>query len=116
MQRQGGSHIPFVGYAYSPGIMVAEMGGANPYRIITSATPTKEGHATVRLSLAVPSPADGTQPNRDACLFLLQHSKDGLEKDNMIWEHLSPDAPPHFTARDEPVIEFRKFCQDFMEN
>ena len=38
-----------------------------------------------------------------------------LDRDRVIWEHLSPRSPSRYTALDKPVLEFKEFCSRFME-
>jgi hypothetical protein len=109
----GSNLVPYAACCYSPGIMIAEIGGAMPYRIITAATPDRERGSKIHLSLAVPQAPDISSPDKHDFQFLLEQSKSGLEKDNQIWEHLARDISPQFTARDASVIEFQKFCQEF---
>jgi 3-ketosteroid 9alpha-monooxygenase subunit A len=104
--------VPFIARAYSPGIVVFEMGGNHPYTVITSATPTETG-CVIRLSLAVPRGEDGALPDERLCQYLIAQSRKGLEADRVIWESLSPDHPDHWTEHDEGVMGFRRFCLRF---
>ena len=107
--------VPYLARAFSPGVVVSEMGGANPYVVLTCATPGPEGDTVVRLSLAVPPAADGRAPSKDQCRYLLDRSRAGLAKDQVIWEHLVPGAPSRLTPADAVVAEFRTFCRAFLD-
>ncbi len=106
-------HVPFVVRAYSPNVAVSDLGGDKPYWVITCATPTADGGSTVRLSLAMPAGAGGAPPSEEMCHYLLRQSKTGLEMDQVVWEHLIPDATPHYTAADAAVVAFQTFCDRF---
>ena len=103
--------VPYVARAFSPGIVVSEMGGPNPYAVITCATPGPEGDCAIRLSLAVPAAADGRAPGQDLCRYLLDRSRAGLAKDQLIWENLVPGAPSRLTPADAVIVAFRAFCR-----
>lgn len=106
--------VPFIARAFSPGIVVSEMGGDDPYWVATTATPTPDGDCVIRLSLAVPATTD-SPPSIELCQYLLKQSKAGIEKDRVIWENMSITSPTRLTARDAAIVEFRKFCQRFHE-
>jgi hypothetical protein len=108
------SDVPFVARAFSPGIVVSELGGDYPYTVLTAATPTADGGCVIRLSLALPVDAAHSLPRVELQDYLLRRSRDGLEKDRIVWEHLNPvsDAPEN--VLDAPVLEFRAFCSRFV--
>jgi hypothetical protein len=104
---------PYVARAFSPWVIVSELRGDRPYRVITAATPTADGGCTIRLTLLVPA-ADGP-PSSAWCESMLRHSREGLERDRLIWEHLAPAVNPRLTPGDAPVVAFREFCRRFVE-
>jgi 3-ketosteroid 9alpha-monooxygenase subunit A len=110
-----GGCVPFVAHAYSPGIVISNLGGAYPYTVITASTPITDGECTIRLSLALPLGEDGGRPRQELCDYLLRRSRAGLEKDRVVWEHRCETSPNHYTPLDEPVREFRTFCGRFAE-
>jgi len=107
------SDVPFVARAFSPGIVVSELGGAYPYTVITAATPTEDGSCVIRLSLALPLDAAAGPPRPELQEYLLRRSRDGLEKDRIVWEHLSATSDAPDSVLDAPVREFRAFCRLF---
>jgi phenylpropionate dioxygenase-like ring-hydroxylating dioxygenase large terminal subunit len=109
------SRVPFLARAFSPGVIVSDLGGAHPYSIVTAATPTGDSECVIRLSVALPPAEDGSQPRKDLIDFLLRRSRAGLDRDRVIWEHLSPGSPSRYTALDKPVLEFKEFCSRFIE-
>jgi hypothetical protein len=107
--------VPFLARAFSPGIIVSDLGGSHPYTVITAATPLPDGDCVIRLSLALPPTADGGPPRPELIDFLLRRSRAGLDRDRVVWEHLSPTSTARYTALDAPVREFREFCARFLE-
>lgn len=105
--------VPFVARAFSPGLVISQLGGAQPYAVITSATPTPDGFCRMRLSLALPGKKANQKPHPQLAQYLLEQSKIGIALDEAIWEHMIPDTQPHLSLRDATVIEFNKFCRQF---
>ena len=104
-----------VGYearVFSPWLIVSAVGGARPYVVVTGATSLPDETCVVRLALVAP-PHDGAPPTREWCQGILRNSRDGLEKDRLVWERLSPTAPWRLTPQDAPVLAFRAFCRRF---
>jgi 3-ketosteroid 9alpha-monooxygenase subunit A len=114
-QRHNLVRAPYIARAFSPCLAVTELGGETPYGVITAATPTPDGACVVRLSLAVPTPSDSSEPSQDWCRMMLGYSRAGLEQDRIIWENLSITSPSRLTVQDSVVIQFREFCQRFQE-
>jgi phenylpropionate dioxygenase-like ring-hydroxylating dioxygenase large terminal subunit len=108
----GASRVPFVARAFSPGLVVTELGGAHPYAVITAATPAPEGGCVIRLSLALSPEPTGAPPSPERCQYLLRQSHAGLEKDRLVWEHMATNGPCHYVPQDAPVLAFRRFCHD----
>ncbi|MFB6448171.1 Rieske 2Fe-2S domain-containing protein [Bradyrhizobium tunisiense] len=110
-----GHCVPFRAVAFSPGVVISDLGGEYPYTIITSSTPNVDGTCTIRLSLALPKDEHGRPPAPDLCQFLLRRSREGLEQDRVVWEHRCEERPARYTSLDRPVREFRMFCARFTE-
>lgn len=108
-----GGRVPFRARAFSPGLVVSDLGGEHPYTVITAATPLPEGGCAIRLSLALERDAEGQPPRPDLVEFLLRRSREGLEKDRIVWEHRVEGAAPRYTPLDGPVRAFRDFCASF---
>jgi len=104
--------VPFSATAFSPSLVVSELGGPDPYFMITSALPNRDG-CTVRLSLALQPQADGSPPSREGARYLLRQATAGLEKDRPIWENMPPDAPFNPLPADQWVLAFRDFTARF---
>lgn len=104
--------VPFAARAFSPTVLVSELGGSNPYFMITSALPSREG-CVVRLSLALPPGPDGRPPGSEGARYLLRQATAGLEKDQMIWENLPPEPWLNPVPTDHWVQQFRAFAADF---
>jgi nitrite reductase/ring-hydroxylating ferredoxin subunit len=105
--------VPFRARAFSPGIVVSELGGEYPYTVLTAATPADDGGSVIRVSLALPPDAGSEPPRRELQEYLLRRSRDGLEKDRIVWEHLSAASDAPEARLDTPVREFRAFCRRF---
>jgi nitrite reductase/ring-hydroxylating ferredoxin subunit len=110
-----GAYVPFQAKAFSPGVVISDLGGAHPYTVITASTPNGDGSCTIRLSLALPKDEQDRPPKPELCEFLLRRSREGLEKDRVVWEHRCESAPARYMSIDEPVKEFRMFCARFAE-
>lgn len=106
--------VRYVARAFSPWIVVSVLQGPNPYYVITCATPSGN-ETTVRLSLIMPPDENGAAPSQTSCQYLLKQSRQGLEKDQVIWDNLRPDRVPRWTGADESVIGFRRFVETFRE-
>jgi 3-ketosteroid 9alpha-monooxygenase subunit A len=105
----------FIGRAFSPGLIVTQLQGDElPYTIITGATPQPDGQCIIRLAMLLPFEKYGNPPDRRLCDVLVQSSQAGFRDDQLIWEHVSPTAPHHLTARDNGIVEFQTFCRQFM--
>jgi phenylpropionate dioxygenase-like ring-hydroxylating dioxygenase large terminal subunit len=106
-------HVPFIARAFSPGIVLGQVGGDRPYMVITAATPVTKNDCLIRLSLAVPNAERDAPGSEEFCTRVLRESKAGLEQDQVIWESISPTAVCHYTAQDAAVLAFREFCAGF---
>ena len=100
--------IPFRACALSPQLVFSQIGGGNPYWVITGVTPTADG-CLVRQSLVIPR-SEGALPDTDRIAYLARASKEGLEQDRIIWEHLRPPACPRYGPDDAALLAFREFC------
>jgi nitrite reductase/ring-hydroxylating ferredoxin subunit len=110
---EGARPVPFVARAYSPGLVLSELGGEHPYKVITAATPVANGTCIVRLTVAIPADADGAPPDSALCQYLLEQSRAGIEKDRLVWEHLAPFRRERHTPGDGAVEAFQAFCARF---
>jgi 3-ketosteroid 9alpha-monooxygenase subunit A len=104
--------VPISISAYSPGVVVSDMGGMHPYSVVTTATPTTNG-CTVRVSFGMPRTAMAGGPDQKLCAYMIAQSRKGLEADKIIWESLAPGHVPSYAAEDASVIAYRQFCSRF---
>jgi hypothetical protein len=97
----------FVARAYSPHLVVTELGtGDAPYTIITGAVPDGTG--------CVGRVAIGVRPDRTESLPALVHgAKYAFDQDRVVWDHLDVHATQRLDAADTPVLAFRRFCASF---
>jgi len=102
--------IPFRACAVSPQLVFSQIGGANPYWVITGTCPTDDG-CVVRQALAVPQSGDAA-PDAERITYLARASKAGLEQDRVIWEHLRIPAEPSYGPDENAVAAFREYCRD----
>ena len=106
--------VPFQARAFSPTLVVSELGGHNPYCMITPAVPLESG-CRVHLSLAIKPGAAGTPPAQDDLRYLLRQATGGLEKDRVIWENLPAEPWLNAQTSDRWILGFREFCQRFFD-
>ncbi len=102
--------------AFSPGLVIAELNGEPPYlyKIITGATPQADHrHCTIRITLALPKALYEHMPVEGFSQALLDASRDGLEKDRLIWNHLNLEITPQWMLRDTVAQAFGEYCRQF---
>jgi len=100
-------------HVFSPTLLLTELGSIEaPNVVITGATPTTGG-SVIRVAVAVPRGANGAPPRPDVVAGLTADSRTAFEQDLVVWEHLVPHAPQHVDERDNMVMAFRQFCEDF---
>ena len=105
--------VPFVARAFSPYVVISQLGGDSPYVAITAATPRPEGGCVIRFSLAIPTATHDAMPadrRERRYRYLMEHSLAGIEQDVPIWEHLIELPAPDYDAADGAVVAFREFC------
>ncbi|MDB5072611.1 MAG: hypothetical protein JWM87_3722 [Candidatus Eremiobacteraeota bacterium] len=100
--------LPFVATAYSPSIVISELGGARPYTTITAARDTPDG-ALVRIVLAL---AKETAGDRDVP-YLLRQLDTAIDADEEIWREVREIEHPAYFADDAAVLGFRTFADEF---
>lgn len=102
---------PYSARAFSPTLVVSQLDGARPYRVVTSAL-DQSGRSKIFLSIALPRGHRTAQSDID---YLLGQMRAGLEQDRPIWENLDNDHVASFLPGDEAVAGFRAFCGAFDE-
>jgi hypothetical protein len=75
-----------------------------------------DGTSTVRLSVAMPRLLEGVEPPRELADLILKFESMGLEQDRPVWENLALAVTPRYTAEDDNVLQYRKFCERFSLN
>jgi 3-ketosteroid 9alpha-monooxygenase subunit A len=99
-------------HVFSPFLVVTELGAVDaPSVVITGATPSKTG-TIIRVAVLVPQQSTA-HARPDVISGLVADSRTAFEQDVMIWEHLVPGAPQNFDKRDDTVVAFRRFCEEF---
>jgi len=110
--------VPLLARAYSPNLTITQVavgGGDHPHFVIASAVPMLDGTSTIRLSVAMPV-IEGFAPPQEFADLMLQFESMGLEQDRPVWENLALNATPKYTAEDDNVLKYRKFCERFTLN
>jgi phenylpropionate dioxygenase-like ring-hydroxylating dioxygenase large terminal subunit len=107
--------VPLLARAFSPNLTITTiaMGGDHPHHVIAGAVPQPDGTCKVRLSIAMPRPADGSAPNQEVAQLILQYESMGLEQDRPVWENLTVDATTNYVPEDATILAYRKFCDQF---
>ena len=113
--RPGESEIrvPYEARAFSPYLVLSNVGGARPYTVLTSALPLGPKRCRVRLSVLLPARSDTGAPTQQQCRMLLEQMRKGLARDCTIWEHLEPTESALDLPGDTAVRAFRAFCEGF---
>lgn len=113
--------VPLLARAYSPNLTITAVafdGGDHPHFVIASAVPmiggAATGTSTIRLSVALPRFLEGVDPPQGMADMILKFEDMGLEQDRPVWENLALDVTPRFTAEDDNVRQYRKFCERFL--
>jgi phenylpropionate dioxygenase-like ring-hydroxylating dioxygenase large terminal subunit len=110
--------VPLLARAYSPNLTITQVavgGGDHPHFVIASAVPMLDGTSTIRLSVAMPV-IEGFDPPQELADVIMQFESMGLEQDRPVWENLALNATPKYTAEDDNVLKYRKFCERFTLN
>jgi phenylpropionate dioxygenase-like ring-hydroxylating dioxygenase large terminal subunit len=111
--------VPLLARAYSPNLTITQVaisGGDHPHFVIASAVPMLDGTSTIRLSVAMPRLVEGFDPPQELADVIMQFESMGLEQDRPVWENLALNATPKYTAEDDNVLRYRKFCERFTLN
>jgi hypothetical protein len=111
--------VPLLARAYSPNLTITQVavgGGDHPHFVIASAVPMLDGTSTIRLSVAMPRLVEGFDPPQELADVIMQFESMGLEQDRPVWENLSLTTTPKYTAEDDNVLQYRKFCERFTLN
>ena len=104
--------IPYEAIAFSPFTVISNLGGSRPYHIITSSKQINVQETEIRLSIAIKNELFNDS-DINLYKYLIEQSGKGLEKDALIWSHMSPDATSRFQSHEKAVIGFQKFCKTF---
>jgi len=98
----------FLARAYSPGLVVTELGPPDrSHLVITAANPLPGAGCVARVAL-------GIRPDQEhARGALAAGARRAFDQDVEIWEHLDASAPERLDAGDAAVLAFRDFCNGF---
>ena len=105
--------VPFTARAFSPTLVVSELGGSHPYMMLTATVPEADGDCALRLSLLLPPGTGGGAPGAEEIQSLLDQARHGLEKDQVIWEGMADPPPFREVDADRWVLGFRDFSDTF---
>ena len=106
-QREKALHSRFVARAYSPGIVVTEIGPPDRAHVVITAASPAPGGCLARFALAI-------RPGQmDEFGALAAGARHAFTQDLVVWSHLDPGAPATLVARDATVVAFRQFCAGF---
>lgn len=100
----------YVARAYSPTIVVSNMGGYRPYVVITCATKRAET-TMIYLSLAFPKALKASDAE---VTYLLKQMQTGINQDKPIWERIDESVFSPVPG-DEAVLGFRDFSARFLD-
>jgi 3-ketosteroid 9alpha-monooxygenase subunit A len=103
--------------AYSPGVVIAELSGEEPYnyQIITTAVPAADYRScTIRLNVALPLNGNN-EPDGQFAASLLESSREGLKMDCAIWDHLDQDHQDTMVEADAAALAFAEFTRGFRQ-
>lgn len=105
---QGDFTSDFHARAYSPNLVVSELGsGASSRFVVTGAVPAPAG-CVVRIAVAV---RPGEPPETTGAI--IEGSRIAFEQDLVIWNNLDLGAQESLDSSDRPVLAFRAFCGSF---
>ncbi|NBB82138.1 MAG: Rieske 2Fe-2S domain-containing protein [Alphaproteobacteria bacterium] len=109
----GPTPTPYDCIAFSPGLTLVQLGGLDPYGVITGACDRGDGTCEVRLTFALPRDSWGDAPAPERLKPLIDYSRTGLEADRTVWESIRPDTVPHWVGEDAAVRTWHAFCRTF---
>jgi len=110
---EGRTRMRFCARAFSPTIVVTELGPPEQaHLVLTGTVPSREG-AVARVVYAITPAAAGGAPSPTVLEPLVAGGRKAFRQDVAVWENLDLDATPRFDARDEHVLAFRRFCAGF---
>ncbi|MBV9452383.1 MAG: Rieske 2Fe-2S domain-containing protein [Streptosporangiaceae bacterium] len=100
-------HSRFVARAYSPGIVVTEVGPPDRAHVVITAASPAPGGCLARFALAI-------RPGQiDEFGALAAGARHAFKQDFEVWSHLDPAVVPRLDSRDATVVAFREFCAGF---
>ncbi len=103
----GEFHSRFFARAFSPSIVVTEVGASESSQIIITGANPVDGGCVARVVLGLlPEQLEQLEP-------LITGAKHAFNRDLVVWRHLDVNAPVRWDKRDEPVIKYREFCDGF---
>lgn len=111
--QANGVNVPFRATAYSPTIVLSDLGGERPYSMLTATQPVGERRCVIRLSLLIAVGPNRTPPREEDCQDPLRQARAGIDQDVVIWNHIRWPLVFSPVESDQSVIGFKAFCQRF---
>jgi 3-ketosteroid 9alpha-monooxygenase subunit A len=93
--------------AFSPTIVVGELGPADRSSVVISAASPAPGGCIARIVVAIRS------GQLDEFADLAAGTRFAIEQDLKIWSNLDLTARPRLDATDTAIVAFRRFCAEF---
>jgi phenylpropionate dioxygenase-like ring-hydroxylating dioxygenase large terminal subunit len=107
-QAKGDFTSDFHARAFSPNLVVSELGsGASSRFVVTGAVPARGG-CVVRIAVAVRQ-----NELRETTGAIVEGSQIAFQQDLVIWNNMDLSAPERLDSSDRPVLAFRAFCGSF---
>jgi phenylpropionate dioxygenase-like ring-hydroxylating dioxygenase large terminal subunit len=107
--------LGFLARIFSPSICFTELSAAKrSFHVLTAATPSDDGTCSIRVSVAGPPGMDGRPPADEIFRALLRDSRMALDQDIKVWEGVAQKCTPAFTADDDLVLHYHRFCEGFL--
>jgi 3-ketosteroid 9alpha-monooxygenase subunit A len=98
----------FCARAYSPHLVVSELGPAGSADlVITGTVPTATGCVARVVYATAPDAPEGYVG------ALIRGGVLAFDQDQVVWEHLDPEAQVRYDAGDAAIVAFRDFCGTF---
>ena len=104
----------FRAVAYSPSVVVTEMGPPGQDQAVITTATASPGGCRVRVLVGIRPQPDGTV-HRSIADSLIANATKALQQDFPVWANMDRDMVPTFDARDATVLLFQQFCAQFTE-
>ena len=109
----GAASFRFLARAYSPTLVVTQVGAEADAPYFLTGTAPAEGGCTARVAVAFRRPPNGRNPSPLFVAGLIAGSMKAFREDIPIWENLARDHRTGYDERDHVVRTFRDFVSRF---